>query len=146
MTSASTSTTRPMDAATADRPDRLAAAAADRGLDALLVTNIVNVRWLTGFTGSNAAAVVGAGPDGVRRFVTDFRYLTQSAEQLDDRWTREIATELLPGVVSPLPQGGDLKLGFDDATMSVRDHKRLQELVREGVELIAAGGLVEGLR
>ena len=29
---------------------------AERELDALLVTNLVNVRWLTGFTGSNAAA------------------------------------------------------------------------------------------
>src|SRR3954471_10446026 len=146
MTSASTSTTRPMDAATADRPDRLAAAAADRGLDALLVTNIVNVRWLTGFTGSNAAAVVGAGPDGVRRFVTDFRYLAQSAEQLDDRWTREISPDLLPAVVAQLPAEGDLRLGFDDATMSVRDHARLAGLVREGVDLVAAGGAVEALR
>ena len=74
--------------ATAERADRLADAIAERGLDALLVTDLVNVRWLTGFTGSNGAAVVGGGPDGVRRFVTDFRYLTQSAEQLDGRWTR----------------------------------------------------------
>src|SRR4051812_2390058 len=119
MTTPSTTTTL------TSRADRVAAAAADRGLDALLVTNVVNVRWLTGFTGSNAAAVVGTGPEGVRRFVTDFRYLTQAAEQLDERWTREIAPDLLPGVVAQLPPEGDVKLGFDDATMSVRDHARL---------------------
>ena len=51
------------------------------------------MRWLTGFTGSNGAAVVGR--DGRRRFVTDFRYLTQSAEQVDDAWEREIAADLL---------------------------------------------------
>ena len=49
--------------------------------EALLVSGLVNMRWLTGFTGSNAAALVGRGQ---RRFVTDFRYLTQAAEQLDD--------------------------------------------------------------
>src|SRR4051794_4806799 len=129
-----------------DRVDRVAGELADRGLAALLITNVANVRWLTGFTGSNAAAVLGARADGVRRFVTDFRYLAQSAEQLDERWTREITPDLLAGVVGQLPAEGDLKLGFDDATMSVRDHRRLGQLVREGVELVAGGGLVEALR
>jgi Xaa-Pro aminopeptidase len=64
-----------------DRADRVADALAEREADMLLVTDLVNVRWLTGFTGSNAAAVVGR--EGSRRFVTDFRYLTQSAEEVD---------------------------------------------------------------
>src|SRR3954469_18522428 len=140
-----TSATTATDAIAA-RPDRLAEAIADRGLDALLVTDLVNVRWLTGFTGSNAAAVVGAGPEGVRRFVTDFRYLTQSAEQLDGRWTREIHRDLLTGFVAQLPAEGTLRLGFDDAKLSVREHRRLGTLVREDVELVAAGGAVEALR
>ena len=46
-------------------------------------------------------------PDGARRFVTDFRYLTQSAEQVDGRWTREIHTDLLTGVAAQLPAEGD---------------------------------------
>jgi Xaa-Pro aminopeptidase len=123
------------------RHDALAAAVAERELDALLVSNLVNVRWLTGFTGTNAAAVVGAQ----RRFVTDFRYLTQSAEQLDPEWEREIATELLKRVVEGLP-AGPLKLGFDDAHMSVKQHAQLAGLVAQDVELVAAGGVVEALR
>ena len=70
--------------------DDLTAAVAERELDVLLVTNIANVRWLTGFSGSNGLAIVGSPPP---RFVTDFRYLTQAAEQLDDLWAREISTE-----------------------------------------------------
>ena len=62
-----------------DRADRVAEALEEREADMLLVTDLINVRWLTGFTGSNAAAVVGR--EGSRRFVTDFRYLTQSAER-----------------------------------------------------------------
>ncbi len=147
-TSTPTTATRATGAtgATAERADRLADAIAERGLDALLVTDLVNVRWLTGFTGSNGAAVVGGGPDGVRRFVTDFRYLTQSAEQLDGRWTREIHTDLLTGLVAQLPADGTLRLGFDDAKLSVREHRRLGTLVREDVELVPAGGTVEALR
>src|SRR4051794_6764967 len=140
-----TAATTPTDAI-AERPDRLADALAERGLDALLVTDLVNVRWLTGFTGSNGAAVVGAGADGGRRFVTDFRYLTQSAEQLDGRWTREIHTDLLTGVAAQLPAEGTLRLGFDDAKPPGREHRRLGTLVRDDVELVAAGGAVEALR
>ncbi|MET0603591.1 MAG: Xaa-Pro peptidase family protein [Baekduia sp.] len=129
-----------------DRADRLAAVLAERELDALLVTNLVNVRWLTGFSGSNGLALVGPGDQ--RLFLTDFRYLTQSAEQLDAGWRREIAPELLPAVAQALG-GGDgtaLRLGFDDASMSVKDHATLAGRLVEGVELVAAGGAVEQLR
>jgi Xaa-Pro aminopeptidase len=125
------------------RLEALNAKVADRELGALLVSNLVNVRWLTGFTGSNAAAVVGTPAP---RFVTDFRYLTQSAEQLDPEWEREIATDLLKRVVDGLPEG-PLKLGFDDAHLTVKQHAQLAKLVAEReVELVAAGGIVEALR
>ncbi|HET6448373.1 MAG TPA: aminopeptidase P family N-terminal domain-containing protein, partial [Conexibacter sp.] len=61
------------------RADRLAALLDERELDVLLVTSLVNVRYLTGYTGSNGLALVGSG---LRRFVTDFRYETQAQEQV----------------------------------------------------------------
>jgi Xaa-Pro aminopeptidase len=137
---------------TMDRADRLAALLAERELDALLVTNLVNVRWLTGFTGSSGLALVGVGETGSQRlFLTDFRYLTQSAEQLDAGWRREIAPELLPAVAkmaSHLPAREDktLRLGFDDASLSVKDHATLAGRLVEGIKLVAAGGAVEQLR
>ena len=124
------------------RVDALVAAVAERELDALLVSNLVNVRWLTGFTGSNAAAVVGAAQ---RRFVTDFRYLTQAAEQLDAGWEREISSDLLKRVADGLPTAA-LRLGFDDADLSVKQHAQLAELVGEELRLVAAGGILEALR
>src|SRR3954465_500691 len=129
---------------TTSRADRVVDVLRERDLDALLVTALHNVRWLTGFTGTNGAAVVGV--DRTRRFVTDFRYLTQAAEQLDDSWAREISSDLLEGVVKQLPGEGELRLGFADAHLSVRDREKLGRLVRDGVELVAAGGAVEGLR
>jgi Xaa-Pro aminopeptidase len=129
---------------TASRAERVEDALRERDLHALLVTNLPNLRWLTGFTGSNGAAVLGA--DGTRRFVTDFRYLTQSAEQLDDSWSREISTDVLEGVARQLPDEGELRLGFDDLNMSVRNREKLGRIVREGIELVAAGGAIEGLR
>jgi Xaa-Pro aminopeptidase len=127
-----------------DRADRVADALGEREADVLLVTDLINVRWLTGFTGSNAAAVVGR--EGSRRFVTDFRYLTQSAEEVDPAWEREIAVDLLAGVVKGLPGSGELRVAFDDAHMSVKDHGRLAGMLRAGIELVPAGGAIETLR
>jgi Xaa-Pro aminopeptidase len=127
-----------------DRADKVADALTELEADLLLVTDLVNVRWLTGFTGSSAAAVVGR--EGTRRFVTDFRYLTQSAEQLDPAWEREIAIDLLAGVVKGLPGSGEVRLAFEDAHMSVKDHGKLTSMLRAGIELLAAGTTIEALR
>ncbi len=124
------------------RVDKLLEAVAERELDALLVSNLVNIRWLTGFTGSNAAAVIGPRQ---RRFITDFRYLTQAADQVEPSWEREISSDLLKRTADGLPEG-PLRLGFDDAHLTVKQHAQLAEAVGEGVELVAAGGLLEALR
>ena len=129
---------------TTSRAERLADVLRERELHALLVSDLINLRWLTGFTGTNGAAVLGT--DGTRRFVTDFRYLTQSAEQLDPAWEREIAVDLLAGVTKHLPSSGELKLAFEDAHMSVKDHARLSGMLRGGIELVTAGNAIEALR
>ena len=128
------------------RPGHVADALAERGCDALIVTGLVNVRWLTGFTGSNAMALVGTPQaDGARLFATDFRYLTVSAVQVPDDWDRIIHQDLAEALVDRLGPGVR-RLGFDDAQMSVRDHRRLAELCGQDIELVPAGGLVEDLR
>src|SRR5215218_5575967 len=101
---------------TTDRPQRVTAALAERELDLLFVSHLVNVRWLTGFTGSSGAAIVG---NGTRRFITDFRYLSQSEQQLDGFWNREIAQDLLDQVAGGLPSSAAVRLGFDDEHVSV---------------------------
>ena len=76
----------PRRAAQEQRIERLAGELAERGVDALLVSTPVNVRYLTGFTGSNGLALIARrrrGPAGTA-FFTDFRYTTQSAEQVAD--------------------------------------------------------------
>jgi Xaa-Pro aminopeptidase len=53
-------------------------------LDGLLVTDLVNVRYLTGFTGSNGALLLSAADDAHSRFGTDGRYVTQAAAEVAD--------------------------------------------------------------
>ena len=120
------------------RADRVAGRLAD--IDALLVTEPANLRYVTGFTGSNGFAVVG--PD-VRRFVTDFRYVEQAKGEVPD-FDREQGPQELLGALSGLD--GTNRLGFDDAHMSVRTFRRLGELLPDGVELVPAAGIVESAR
>jgi Xaa-Pro aminopeptidase len=126
-----------------DRAARLVDVLPEIGADLLLVTSLVNVRYLTGYTGSNGLALVG--PD-TSVFITDFRYAEQSAEEVDAAFDRRIATlELAEGIAEVLP-AGSIRLAFEDADLTVRAHEQLQSLMPDRVELIAAGNPVESLR
>ena len=115
----------------------------EAGLDALLVTDLVNVRYLTGYTGSNGLAVIG---ESACTFVTDFRYVEQAAEEVDAAFDRGRGErDLLEAAVELLPDG-PVRLGFEEAHMSVRTHRRLRELLPERVSLVGAAGLIERLR
>lgn len=127
----------------ASRADRITAEVEERGLDALLVTELVNLRWLTGFTGSNGAAVVGPGR---RVFITDFRYLTQAADQVGDAWEHRIITDLLAQAAEEFAEGSGLRLGFDDQHLTVAQHRRLADRLEDRVELVGAAGLIEARR
>ena len=63
----------------AARAARLRPLFADAGIDALLVTSLPNVRYLTGFTGSSAMVLVAGD---ALAFTSDGRYRTQAGEQL----------------------------------------------------------------
>jgi Xaa-Pro aminopeptidase len=106
------------------------------------VTGPANLRYLTGFTGSAGYAVVGPA---ARRFVTDFRYVERAAAEVPD-FDRERGPQDILGALAGGWPDGPLRLGFDDAHVTVRTLERLREHVPERVELVAAGGVVEAER
>ncbi len=137
-------------AATAgERVERLLAELREHELDVVLVWSIVNIRYLTGFTGSNALVLIASGEQaGGHRFYTDFRYATQSAAQVPDLFAREIVSgDLLDAAVESLAsQAGARRLGFDDESLTVAQHTRLRELLGQAWELVPCAGVVERLR
>ena len=148
--SSSSGTTAPDGTAETERVQRLAGELRERKLDALLVWSAVNVRYLTGFTGSNSLVLIAApGRAGAHRFLTDFRYETQSAEQVPESFAREIVSgELLDAAVAALVAAVGVagRLGFDDASLTVAQHTRLRELLPTGWKLIPCAGAVERMR
>jgi Xaa-Pro aminopeptidase len=124
------------------RADRVAAALEEREVDLLLVTDLVNLHYLTGFTGSNGMAVVGRD---VRRFITDFRYVDQAAEEVPGFDREQGPQDFITALADGWPDG-ELRLGFEDQHVSVRTHGRLTGVLPDRISLVAAGGVVEGLR
>lgn len=137
----------------AERAERLADLVAEEGLDQLIVADLVrpgdsgpdaiaNTRWLTGFSGSSAMTVIGPR---TRIFITDFRYDERAAREVEpsfDRVAPGAGARMLPALASHL--GG--RVGYDDATTSVANLRKLEEELGDDVELVAASGLVERLR
>jgi Xaa-Pro aminopeptidase len=144
------STTGTAEDTRAIRVGRLASALAGRELDALIVDSLVDVGYLTGFTGSHAMVLVVADQAraelGRHRFFSDFRYETQSAEQVLEVFEREIVSGDLLDAVAHALDGRSGRLGFNDASVSVKAHQHLSELLGEPWELVPSGGAVQRLR
>jgi Xaa-Pro aminopeptidase len=122
---------------TAARRDALRATAAERGLDAVLISNLLNVRYLTGFTGSNGALLVRVGGDDV--FATDGRYTTQAGIQVPDvelLIDRTTVPALAAEAVRPRSgRGGAGRIGYESHDLTVDGHASLLRVLAD-----AAGG------
>lgn len=112
------------------RPARVAALVAQlelAHLDAVLLTGLANVRYLTGFAGTSALVVVTRRAEVV--LITDFRYQTQAAEEVGG--TARVVIEqasLWAGLWQQLPQLAHTEVvGFESAHLLHRDFQRLLE-------------------
>jgi Xaa-Pro aminopeptidase len=101
---------------------------------------MADVAWLTGFGGSSGLALVG----GSRRlFVTDFRYIERASRELPAGFELLRAEYHLIDALAPALEG---KIGFDEATTSVKVQGRLSELLPAGAELVPVRDVLAGLR
>ncbi len=113
------------------------------GEDALLVTNPMNVRYLTGFTGSNGQLLLTK--DSV--FFTDGRYIAQSAEQVKDI-DRQIYTQgskLTELLGKALADRGVTRLGVEASHVTLATMQRLRDGL-SGIELFETTDVVEKVR
>jgi Xaa-Pro aminopeptidase len=122
------------------------------GIDALVITSLPNILYLTNFTGSTAILVLAA--DRVC-FLTDFRYLT-SIEQArgSDQACPNLELVRVEGsydaaLASLLGSFGNRRVGFEAAHLSVSRHGWLERTLRQrdgAPELVVTEGIVEGAR
>lgn len=111
----------------------------------MLVTDLINVRYLSGFSGSNGALLVFAD-DREAVLATDGRYRTQAAQQAPDL---EVAIERAVGrhLAGRAGQDGVGKLGYESHVVTVDGMDALSAALEgHNTELVRASGTVETLR
>ncbi|MBI4251501.1 MAG: aminopeptidase P family protein [Candidatus Tectomicrobia bacterium] len=114
----------------------------EKGIPALAVLDLRNVRYLTGFTGSAGACVVTAK---AAVFITDFRYRAQAAREVDRAFRYGEHRGALPGLTEEARRLRLKRLAFEESHLSYGDFRRLRKLAK-GVRLSPASALVEELR
>lgn len=124
-----------------DRRRKLASELAAKRVDDMLVTRVTHVRYLSGFTGSNAALLVSK--DRSAAIATDGRYTTQIAHQVPDI-PAHIGRHLAPELLAEVKEGR--RVGFEADYVSVAQLKKLEEACPEGVTLVPVTGVIEDIR
>ncbi len=124
------------------RRTRLASRLAELGADGFLLTRLPNVRYLTGFTGSNGQVLLT--PDDAV-FFTDGRYTEQSRHEVPDLERVTYLDGFLEPVVQAAGRLGVGRLGFESDGVTFRSYQDLRAAAK-GMELVPVAGEVERRR
>ncbi|HEY9899976.1 MAG TPA: Xaa-Pro peptidase family protein [Pantanalinema sp.] len=113
-------------------------------LDALLVTHLPNIRYLTGFTGTAAQLVVTRH---ACLLVVDFRYYRQAAREAPGCTpVQSHGAGFEDATVEAILLSGARRVGFESGHLTFWDHGRLEVRLGKAARLVPAGGQVEALR
>ncbi|SER80669.1 Xaa-Pro aminopeptidase [Psychrobacillus sp. OK032] len=120
---------------------KLRTALEEKGIDALLITNGFNRRYMTGFTGTAGVAIVSKN-DAV--FITDFRYTEQAASQIKDFRIVKHEKTLIEEVANQVTGMGIQSLGFEKEDLTYSSFELYKKAVK--ADLVPLTGLVEKIR
>jgi Xaa-Pro aminopeptidase len=110
------------------------------GINGFLVTDLKNVRYLSGFTGSSGFLLISKSRNV---FVTDFRYQEQAKQEVKG-FTIKVQDRDMPDFLKGLVKQYKIRrLGFESQHMSYNNY---QKLLRKGFTLKAFSDTVETLR
>lgn len=126
------------------RIERIRALMAARNLDALLVSDIANAFYLTGFTGSTAAAVVTGEACHV---LVDPRYTVQArSECVASSVVEYVGRSTIAAVGELLNDLKPRRLGYEADQLTVSTYRDLRSRTDSATAFRSTGGLVETLR
>ncbi|MBI5025750.1 MAG: aminopeptidase P family protein [Nitrospirae bacterium] len=109
------------------------------GIDGFLVTDIKNLRYITGFTGSSGFLIVNARKSV---FVTDFRYKEQAKEEVKG-FSIKIEKDKLQTINEIVNALKIKKLGFEAGAVSFETYRKLS---KKGIKFKGYTNLIEDMR
>ncbi|MBF0122908.1 MAG: aminopeptidase P family protein [Candidatus Omnitrophica bacterium] len=112
-------------------------------IDALLVTNDINIRYLTGFPASESWLLVTAKK---AFYITDFRYVLDAKKGIKEAQVVQYSNSLFQTTLD-VAKGEKVKvLGLDERHVSAYAMRRLKVFAKNGVKFRPADSVVEALR
>jgi Xaa-Pro aminopeptidase len=114
----------------------------EQEIDAVVITQPENRRYLSGFTGSAGAVIVSAEDVYL---ATDFRYYEQVHRQSPDFTLVRIEGKFPPILAGLIAKIGARRVGFEGTHVTVDQHQEWAQAL-EGIELVPVKGMVETLR
>ncbi|MCR8969328.1 Xaa-Pro peptidase family protein [Facklamia sp. 7083-14-GEN3] len=124
-----------------DRINKLRQSLKEQEFDAIYVTDLLNVRYLTGFTGSAGAVFVTKDK---AFFITDFRYTTQASHQVKSATVVIHQNGVDQEVKNLIDQEKVKTLAIEADNMNVGQYLRIKDLF--ATEIKASQGLIEKIR
>ncbi len=98
-----------------------------KGLDAILITDMSNIRYISNFTGSNAYVFLTANNS---YFFTDGRYKTQSKNEVKN-FKISICKDILKEMPNYLPKKSIKKIGFEDESLTCSQLRLLRKYFKK---------------
>ncbi|MDD2851482.1 MAG: Xaa-Pro peptidase family protein [Desulfuromonadaceae bacterium] len=125
-----------------NRRSRLKPFFADYALDAVLLTDLRNIRYLCGFSGSEGALLVARDSAW---FLCDSRYTAQAGEEVQSAEVVECVAVRLDTVASLAAENGLNRIGFEAAHTTVSAYRRMTEKL-SGIELVELDSKLDEIR
>lgn len=123
------------------RIKRLTGKLKDAGIDAAIITDGVNIRYLSGFTGTEAYLVVSGAE---KYIVTDSRY-TEQARKESPGWETVEYRGIIEPAIAEIVQGLDIqRIGFEDRRLTFSGYHELKD--RLEILMVPLGRLLDELR
>lgn len=122
---------------------RTRASMAELDLPALLLTQMVNIGWISGFTGSSGFVVLT--PDRAV-FATDSRYVTQAAAQCPDFEQVKLASSAPDEITDLLASLKISRIGFESGHLTYQAYKTYREKLPTEIDFVATDSLIDNLR
>ena len=130
-----------------ERLTKVRARLQELGVDAMMITNPMSRRYLSGFTGSNGVILI---TENEARLITDYRYFQQARMQTEGFEVVLHAGHtghkglIFDEVANQVKEMGITRLGFEQDQLTFTFYKKCEEVF--AAELIPVSGLVEKLR
>ncbi len=109
-------------------------------IEAILVTDLINVRYLTGFTGSSGYALITLKD---AYFITDFRYQEQAKYEIRGFQIKIERGDRTKEIKELVGQMGVKRLGFEDHHVT---YGFFRKLLKERIQLKPLTGIIEEMR